>query len=149
MNYDEDFFNQLDKESRFNFQLGDHIDHKHLHGTIIKDNGMSYIIKCDKCGYEYKRAYNQVIRGLGCGVCNSSIVKKGVNDIPTTAPWMVKYFLGGEQEASNYTNQSGTKIRPICPFCGRQKEKPISIGNIYNKKGFSCACNDKISMPIR
>lgn len=39
-----------------------------------------------------------------------------VNDIPTTSPWMIPYFQGGEEEAKKYKNQSHQKITPICPY---------------------------------
>ena len=93
---------------------------------------------CVKCGYEcgehykkqeYKKEYwiieTDILQNHGCPVCcrNPQIVVKGINDIPTTAPWMIPYFQGGYEEAKLYTFSSSYKINPICPDCGNIKNK--------------------------
>ena len=40
---------------------------------------------------------------------------------------MVKYFQGGIDEARRYTYNSRQKIYPICPDCGRVKDKDIYV----------------------
>ena len=72
---------------------------------------------------------------------------KGINDIPTTAPWMIKYFPGGKDEASNYTRSCSRKFTPICPFCGRLSDTQISPNRLDRLHGISCICKDGISMP--
>lgn len=74
-------------------------------------------------------------------------VVKGINDIPTTSPWMISYFQDGYEEASNYTNNSNKKIYPRCPNCGQISLKQYKINKIFTKHGFSCKCSDGISYP--
>lgn len=78
---------------------------------------------------------------------SSSKVTVGVDDIPTTAPWMIPYFQGGIEEAKQYKKASHKKFYPICPDCGRIKEKPIKINMLYNEHSIGCLCGDKISQP--
>lgn len=106
----------------------------------------AYYVKCTKCGYEYdtpKREGN--LKKYGCIVCTGKKVVQGINDIPTTAPWMVKYFENPE-DASKYTYSSNKKINMICPHCGKDKKK-LTPNTLY-RKGFGCAyCGDGISYP--
>lgn len=60
---------------------------------------------------------------------------------------MVKFFPGGEKEASNYTKSCSNKFTPICPFCGRISETKISPNQLSRLHGISCVCNDGISIP--
>lgn len=104
-----------------------------------------YKYTCNKCGWtegwitEYDLSCKQ-----GCSCCCKSprTVVPGINDIPTTAPWMVKYFQGGEEEASKYTCNSGKKIHLICPDCSRVKNKPTFIQNLYKRHSIGCNCSD-------
>jgi hypothetical protein len=67
---------------------------------------------------------------------------KGVNDIATTHPNLVKYFKNIE-DAYTHSFGSNDKIWTICPDCGF--EKKMSINNLHIR-GFSCLkCGDKIS----
>jgi len=114
----------------------------------IEDNlkVKEYEYQCQKCGYVgIKNEYD--IERFGCGVCKGLIVAKGINDIPTTAPWMVKYFQGGEKEASNYTKASSLKFYPKCPECGKIKEKPMRISTLYKNHSIGCICSDGYSIP--
>ena len=86
------------------------------------------------------------MKEIGCGCCYSKIVEPGINDIPTTAPWMVKYFQDGYNEAKRYSKGSTSKIYPMCPDCGRIKDKPMAIFNIY-EQGIGCVCSDGINYP--
>ena len=118
---------------------------------IINVTDKIYKYTCNRCIWTegYIEEYTLLKKGSGCPVCckPSKIVVEGINDIPTTAPWMVKYFQGGYDEAKLYTCQSSKKIRPICPDCGKVKTKSISISNIYKNKSIGCICSDNISMP--
>lgn len=131
---------------------------------IIKKNGgiknkKWYKYKCNKCGFEcgehyknqeYKKEHWIIEDNLsnnGCVCCNNKIVSVGINDIPTTAPWMIKYFQGGYNEAKLYTRRSGQRITPICPDCGRIKDKDVTIDHINKTKTISCLCSDKVSYP--
>lgn len=134
------------------FEVGDHIDHKFLHATIVgikktKEHGTVYECECDKCLSVFDRFKNQIDRGTGCGVCAGRVLVKGKNDIPTTAPWMVKYFQGGESEASNYTKSCRKPFRPICPFCGRVSDKDTTPNQLGRLHGIGCICKDGVTMP--
>jgi very-short-patch-repair endonuclease len=78
---------------------------------------------------------------------NPNYVKIGINDIPTTANWMIKFFQGGEEEAMKYTRTTNKKIYPVCPNCGSIKKEPISISELYRTKKFTCICSDNYSFP--
>ena len=111
------------------------------------ENQKWYKYKCNKCGYDEGWIIEgALLKGNGCSCCSGNTVMEGFNDIPTTAPWMVKYFQGGYDEAKLYTRNSDRKIQPICPDCRRIRDKGIIISNIY-KQGISCPCGDGISYP--
>lgn len=69
-----------------------------------------YKYKCNICGWD-----NGLIRasdlnkGAGCSCCAGKTVVEGINDIPTVAPYMVKYFQGGYDEAKLYSIGSKKK----------------------------------------
>lgn len=102
-------------------------------------------LKCNDTNVEISESHLK--EGRGCPTCRGLKVVEGINDIPTTSPWMIKYFQGGKVEALNYTNNSNKVIYPKCPFCGRISDKPVKINKIYTKNGFSCHCSDGISYP--
>ena len=127
--------------------------------SLFSQNIKYYKYKCNICGFDCGEHYRnqkynkelwiieaQLIIGCGCGVCCNSpqTVVEGINDIPTTAPWMVKYFQGGYDEAKLYNKSSGKKIYPVCPDCGRVKDKKISINTLYSSHSISCYCSDCI-----
>lgn len=107
-----------------------------------------YTCTCLKCkDTEIQITESHLKEGRGCPTCRGFKVTKGINDIPTTSPWMIQYFQGGEKEAQLYTNNSNKKIYPKCPNCGRISEKEVKINQLYTKNGFSCHCSDGISYP--
>lgn len=103
-----------------------------------------YKYKCSKCCFEGWIVKNNLLNGIGCSCCSGKIVVEGINDIPTTAPWMVKYFQNPE-DAKKYTKSSGQKIYPICPDCGIIKNKSMKINDIYSNKNIQCLCGDGFS----
>ena len=109
-----------------------------------------YKYLCNKCGYEGWIIEQSLLTSKsGCPVCctPTRLIIEGINDIPTTAPWMVKYFQGGYNEAKLYSVGSAKKIYPICPDCGRVKDKQISICQIYETHSIGCSCSDGIKYP--
>ena len=124
-----------------------------------------YKYKCNKCGFDGGKHYNTkneeyvaelwVIESSmlrekhGCSCCCSSpqIIVEGINDIPTTAPYLTSYFQGGVEEAKLYTASIGKKIIPICPDCGRVRDTSIVIANIFRSHSINCNCEDRISYP--
>lgn len=121
---------------------------------VIKDDAGHYIDRklynymCNVCGYKDGWIIEaSIIAGNGCSCCSGHTVVEGINDIPTTAPWMIKYFQGGYDEAKLYTHGSEKKIYPLCPSCGTISTKLIKINDIYRTKSFLCSCLDGISYP--
>lgn len=105
-----------------------------------------YNYKCNICGYEGgKSTESNILNGCGCACCVGQTVVEGINDIPTTASWMVKYFQGGIDEAKKYTKNSSQRIKPVCPDCGRVRDKYIHIYSIYDSKTIGCECSDGFS----
>lgn len=107
-----------------------------------------YVCKCYKCGANDAVIEQSHLKsGRGCPVCHGKQISVGVNDIPTTATWMIPYFLDGEEEARQYTCQSGKKLYFKCPDCNRISKNQITINHLYNRKSIGCICQDGISYP--
>jgi len=111
-----------------------------------------YQYRCNKCGFCDDRSWlieSDLLKGNGCKCCCTApkVIVDGINDIPTTAPFMVKFFQGGYDEAKQYTKGSTKKIYPICPDCGRVKNKEIIISSIYKTHSIGCSCSDGYSYP--
>ena len=137
----------------FKFNIGDKFkdDKKDLiiidreYRTTKKNhNEKWYKYKCNKCGWSEGWISEYKIEARGCSCCCGRTVVKGINDISTTAPWMVKFF-SNKNDAYKYTCGSNKKIKTKCPDCGN--EKYMIINNLF-KKGFSCnKCSDGFSYP--
>lgn len=113
---------------------------------IFNENWYKYT--CLNCGWDKGEVnQNNLLNGSGCACCHNLIVVPGINDIPTTTPWMIQFFQGGVEEARNYTYGSTKKIYPKCPICGRMATKKTPISYIYQSKKVTCVCNDGISFP--
>lgn len=103
-----------------------------------------YICRCNQCGYEGEKSLSNLKKGVGCAVCTGRIVQKGVNDISTLRPDLLKYFVN-INDAYNHTVNSSKRVRCRCPICN--KEKDIIIANL-SRNGFVCNyCSDGISYP--
>lgn len=107
-----------------------------------------YSYKCIKCGNEDTMDEHNLRKGYGCNSCCNSGRRKvivGYNDITTTAPWMVKYFVN-EEDAKKYMKRSDKKARFKCLECGEEKE--MSISNMYRDGHFKCPrCGDGFKYP--
>lgn len=113
-----------------------------------EDNVRYYKYTCNICGWvEGSLSEYQIKKGVKCSCCSNRTVVKGINDITTTAPWMIKFFQNGEEEASNYTCCSGKYITPICPNCKTILHKKIKISDIYTRGYFCSVCSDGCSYP--
>ena len=107
-----------------------------------------YEIQCSECGKKHWLVESQLANGSGCPYCiPSAKLCEGVNDIPTTAPWMIPYFQGGLEEAKQYTHSSSEKINPICPICGTIQKNKKKIGDIYKYHSIGCQCDGNMSYP--
>ena len=107
-----------------------------------------YNYQCLTCSYVGEMSEYDIINAkYGCPCCASRIVVYGINDITTTAPWMVKYFIDGHDEAKLYNKTSNKKIYLKCPDCGKIKTTKMTIGNLYYRKSINCDCGDGVSYP--
>lgn len=107
----------------------------------------AYIVKCTTCGYLYKYPkFESNLKKYGCEVCAGRKVVNGINDINTTAHWMVEY-LDNKDDAYKYTTHSNKKINMHCPMCNNYHTK-ISPNIISRNHSLSCkTCGDGISYP--
>jgi ribosomal protein S27E len=154
------YTNSSDKE--YLYKIGDIIkDKRNLviidmeYREASKGSKRFYKYKCKVCGNEdWIREDAVTEQNQGCNVCSGHKVILGYNDIPTTVPWMVKYFQRGYDEAKLYTktgsgnpNNRYGKINPICPDCDRIKSKKVRINDIYRNHTIGCSCSDSIPYP--
>ena len=111
---------------------------------------MYYELMCKQCRAIFKFSATHLRNNpIQCKCCSSVHHEcfTGINDITQTDPWMIDYFPGGPQEAGQYTSCSGTMINPICPYCGKIRQKKVSISNIKHDHGFQCDCSDSLPYP--
>lgn len=144
------------------------LKHKYNAGDIIKDKKRNMelleqirmpagksnkYVNLTKRGYKYHCLncnnidviceYN-IDKGNGCSVCSNSKVVKGINDISTTNPELVKYFVHSN-DVYKYSYLSGKEVLMKCPNCGFKK---VTIISTLYSQGFSCKkCGDKVSFP--
>lgn len=127
-------------------------------GCVIKDNQRDMIIinqekkgyrkyytyKCNKDGYIGSIYEYDLINGVKCSCCDGKSVVKGVNDIATTNPEILKY-LENIEDGFKYSKGSGRFVNFKCPDCGDIKSMRVVD---LCKNGFSCnKCGDNISYP--
>lgn len=105
-----------------------------------------YLYKCLKCGYEHWMIEMAFSRISSCPCCLGRVVVQGINDIPTTDPWMIDYFQGGYDEAKLYTHGSNSIIDMKCPMCNTIKPK-IQICKLYANHSIGCKCDTSMSFP--
>ena len=124
-------------------------------GHVVK----AYKYKCLKCGFDCSEHYDlenkkykkegfllqsNLLQGKGCVCCSNKAVVKGINDIATTNPELVKYFVNID-DVYTHTIGSVDRVKIKCPTCNREKE--MKINKLY-LQGFSCPkCGDGISYP--
>lgn len=109
-----------------------------------------FSFKCLKCNENFNKIASQLSnfykneKITGCPYCSCQKIKKGVNDIKTTHPHLIKYFKN-EEEAEKYSKGSCKKVDLICEVC--HKESQMSIGDLTTK-GFRCRfCGEGNSYP--
>lgn len=104
-----------------------------------------YEYHCNKCSSELWIIESALLnQKQGCSCCCNRTIIKGVNDIATTNPELVKYFVDVD-DTHTYSYGSNAKVLLKCPDCGFHKE--MKIGDLYSQ-GFSChRCGDGISYP--
>ena len=95
----------MEKEIKWKYEIGQIVKDDKRNITIIDkeiricnkiksiENKKYYKYKCNKCGYnEGWMIEGNLLIGNGCRCCGGKTVIKGINDIATTHPNIVKYF---------------------------------------------------------
>jgi ribosomal protein S27E len=128
-----------------------------LHPNIvIQDNFINMDTKiscyCTKDSNKwFVKPRNMVTDGTGCPSCarrdngrKYAEATKGINDIATKYPHLVKYFVNKE-EAFFYRYQSNIKVELKCPYCNNKRSMAIYS---LTSRGFNCSvCGDGVSYP--
>lgn len=142
--------------NNFKFEIGSNFDNYKRDLTIIdreyrernrKDSVIErqkwYRYKCNKCMWDNGWIEeSKLYEGKGCACCSSGVVVEGINDVATTDPHLLKYFLN-KSEAQKYTRHSLKKVVVKCPDCG--KEKSTVISDLVTNKKMNCTCGDSFS----
>ncbi|OSA92826.1 UNVERIFIED_ORG: hypothetical protein B2H93_13445 [Clostridium botulinum] len=103
-----------------------------------------YKYKCLDCEYEGNISEDNLLKHKGCTCCNGKKIVKGINDIATTHPYLVEYFVNIEDA---YTHSFGSNKKVLCKCLGCGFTKEIKISDLY-KQGLGCPrCGDGISYP--
>ena len=130
-------------------------DNRKQKGFVI-NNMKLYKYNCNLCGFDcgehyrggkYKKENWIEERSLNknsCLYCTNQITIKGMNDITTTHPHLLKYFKNIE-DTYTHSFASNDEVWMICPDCRREKFMKIST---ISKQGFGCnICGDGEKYP--
>lgn len=132
----------------FKYNIGDHIvseksDFIITGKYIVKDkNGKNrkfYNIHCNMCGWDGFTSESTIIKNPSCMCCNKNIVVIGINDIATTDPWAIEYFVNIE-DTHKYHNSSNAMVNMRCPFCGELYYNVNIRGFFTNVHHLNCPC---------
>lgn len=104
-------------------------------------------VHCAICGQCFDKMLTSPFtlnRKSSCAVCNNKTIIKGVNDVGTTRPDLIKYFKN-KDDAYKYGDGMTKKLIFVCPDCGYEKELRIEV---LARQGFGCpCCGDGVSYP--
>lgn len=118
-----------------------------------------YQYACLKCGFdgskggyvngEFIEEHWTKASNLSCACCSSHIVQSGVNDIATTDPDLVKFFVDKTLTIKYSRGCNTVKTDVLCPCCNTVHHKPMQIVKLVNE-GFTCIkCGNTMSYPER
>lgn len=123
-----------------------------LNEKIRTDNGKIVIVKerqddkgdyldckCTKCGGYFTKTRINILQNYGCPICAGLQVVKGINDIATTHPWAVQYFVNKE-DAYTHTYGSSDKILVRCSCCGKIYKTTIYNFIFMRKENHDIGC---------
>lgn len=151
---------KYEKKHNYLYHIGDQFIDNKRHITITgyerkeitrldkkKEFKYGYTFICGICGWKNGWISETELKNDGgCSCCHSKVVVKGINDIPTTDPWMVPYFQCGYDEAKLYNCCSTKRILFKCPDCNYIMKQKTTIANLYTHKGVKCPiCSDGYS----
>jgi len=131
-----------EKAIKYIYKIGETIETKTgkikiLQETRVKNGNTTrkgYVYECFIDGDIDTISESDLKKRNGCKVCSGRKILKGYNDIATTHPYLVKYFVNTE-DAYKYSHGSEQKVFTKCPDCNIKKE--IIISNLC-KRGFKC-----------
>lgn len=121
---------------------------RHKNKKPYKNHRLYYKYKCLNCGNEdWIIDYSLSSQQCGCNACCNPPRKLvvGINDIATTNPWMIKYFVN-PSDSTKYFRFSKAKVDMVCPDCNRI-HKSKSIHDVYRNGSLTCPCQDGWSYP--
>lgn len=132
----------------FKYKINDVVELKTGTSKVVdkfrKKNCRHYKMRCHICNCEFTISEYNININHGCPVCLSQKIVKGINDIATTHPHLVKYFVNKE-DAYKYSHGSHKEVKFKCDKCGNIKTMKISTFVSY---GLACPkCSDGISYP--
>ena len=114
---------------------------------FISTTRKNYKYKCNICGFnngilsEYS-----ILKGTGCSCCKSLTVVKGINDLNTTHPDLIKY-LNNIEDGEKVSSGSHKLIELKCINCNNIYKIPTKRF-VYNINKNTCKkCSDGVSYP--
>lgn len=142
------------KRPRYKYSVGEVVNNllitsPYVVKTTRKDgttrNIKWYKYSCAKCPHIGEIRETHLDRGQGCSVCKGNMTcVQGVNDIATTNPECVVYFVDKEL-AHKVRRGSNKKVAMKCPHC--EDTKNITPFTLV-RYGYGCTqCGDGISYP--
>ena len=114
-----------------------------------------FICYCGKCGGTFACETSSINSGYyhklqnpdkvdWCPVCDRRIIIKGINDVGSEHPELIKYFAN-EEDAYKYASMSNQYVKLKCPDC--KTERTMQICSLV-ADGFNCKmCSDNLSYP--
>lgn len=117
--------------------------------SLSGQNKKMYRYHCNICNWDngWKEECDLLHHKTGCSCCSNKVVVNGINDIPTIAPWMIEYFIGGYDEAKLYTPLTNNKVIMKCPYCNNITKTKKQISVVYRSHSVGCSCSDGLSYP--
>ena len=109
------------------------------------ENKNVFHIHCKNCGCDFERKRGVASSYRSCPVCSGKKTVKGINDISTTAPFLMKYIVD-KDFAYTHSCYSKKKTLMRCPDCGH--ERLASPSQFMRTKRYVCqVCSDGVSFP--
>jgi very-short-patch-repair endonuclease len=136
------------KDDKRDITITDRKVEKRKHGKSMVDDKW-YKYYCNKCNWDEGWIVESNLLGKklqGCTCCSlyANRAVKGINDIATTHPHLVKYFKNVED---TYTHTHGSEKIVLLKCTDCNNERKMSVVRL-SRCGFTCKkCSDKISLP--
>lgn len=103
-----------------------------------------YTCKCLCDGYVFENSEKNLKTQKKCEVCLGKVVVRGINDIATTRPELVK-FLKNKDDAYKYTAYSNKVLDFECDICKKDFQTSPNVFGF----NFPCGCYSSDSYPNR